>query len=630
MNAFQNAGDPRTRRNIVLIAVVLVLLVSAGLRFWQLGQRYPGHYRGHRHSLIFDEIYYAPDAQAILHGHLGPTNKYFPWEPGQEISWPHPEWGKIAIAGGMIVFGENRFGRRAAAALCGLLLLACIYPIARRLGLKPIWALAALILAAADPLGLAQSRIATLDIFVAFWSVLCLYLTLRYVQDGHRARWLWLAGLAGGFAFGSKWSGGLACAAALALVALFRVRSAKAAPVKEVQSGEAPLEKAQTEEAQLTEAPSIVQLGDAVLDDIEFDDARLGGLGKLGSMVLRVLPPLAAFIVVPVAVYVASYVFYFAAGHSWSQWWEMQNQMWGFNLGLKTPHTYASKAPTWIYIGRPVWYYFGNYGGRYHGVVAIGNPLLWWPSIGALFALLLAAVRRRQWLPALPALLVAFLYLPWFAVSRTSFLYYMTPVAPFLAIAVAVALALIAGEYDGAAAGWTWSAAPVLNVGAAEERDRIESATRSGAAAVGVDAGTAPDAEAILGAGETPSDEKTIGASRLKRVARAPVVLLVAAALVTIFVWEPLETLLANLFKNVSATTTQRVAWLALAVAVGAILGAGFWLCLPGRPRPVWRAVGWLYVGIVVGIFIVFLPVIIDIGITPSHYYHLMWSSRWI
>ena len=124
--------------------------------------------------------------------------------------------------------------------------------------------------------------------------------------------------------------------------------------------------------------------------------------------------------------------------------------------------------------------------------------------------------------------------------------------------------------------------------------------------------------------------ETAAGSSRWKRVARSPIVLLVAAALVTIFAWRPLETLLTSLFKHVSATNTQRLAWLALAVAVDAILGAGFWLSLPGRPRPAWRAVGWLYIGIVVGIFIVFLPVIIDIGITPSHYYHLMWSSRWI
>ena len=73
-----------------------------------------------------------------------------------------------------------------------------VYPLARRLGLDPRMGLVALLFAAADLLGIAQSRIATLDVFVAVWTVLCVYLALRYVQDGWRTRWLMLAGLAGG------------------------------------------------------------------------------------------------------------------------------------------------------------------------------------------------------------------------------------------------------------------------------------------------------------------------------------------------------------------------------------------------------------------------------------------------
>ncbi len=52
--------------------------------------------------------------------------------------------------------------------------------------------------------------------------------------------------------------------------------------------------------------------------------------------------------------------------------------------------------------------------------------------------------RTTLLLPA--AFLVAVLYFPWFATQRTSFLYYMTPVAPFLAILVAAALCAFAGS----------------------------------------------------------------------------------------------------------------------------------------------------------------------------------------
>ena len=46
---------------------------------------------------------------------------------------------------------------------------------------------------------------------------------------------------------------------------------------------------------------------------------------------------------------------------------------------------------------------------------------------------------------AMPALVVALLYFPWFSATRTSFLYYMTPVAPFMAVMVAAALQRLTG-----------------------------------------------------------------------------------------------------------------------------------------------------------------------------------------
>ena len=47
------------------------------------------------------------------------------------------------------------------------------------------------------------------------------------------------------------------------------------------------------------------------------------------------------------------------------------------------------------------------------------------------------ALARRSYALLPVAAIIVVLYLPWFATSRTSFLYYMTPVAPFLAILVA-------------------------------------------------------------------------------------------------------------------------------------------------------------------------------------------------
>ena len=144
--------DP-ARRHGVALAVALILLVSAALRLWQLGT--PA-------EMMFDEIYYAKDAKAIVDNRVG-THGQFRWEAGDEVSWPHPEMGKFAIALGILLFGDRSFGWRLPAVVAGIALLACVYPLARRLGLSPPWALLALLFAAADPLGVAQSRIATLE-----------------------------------------------------------------------------------------------------------------------------------------------------------------------------------------------------------------------------------------------------------------------------------------------------------------------------------------------------------------------------------------------------------------------------------------------------------------------------------
>jgi dolichyl-phosphate-mannose--protein O-mannosyl transferase len=85
-------------------------------------------------------------------------------------------------------------------------------------------------------------------------------------------------------------------------------------------------------------------------------------------------------------------------------------------------------------------------GGKYFGVVAMGNPLLWWASVAALVAAPVVAIARGRTTLLGPAVLVAAVYFPWFAATRTSFLFYMTPVAPFLAILVAAALAAAVGE----------------------------------------------------------------------------------------------------------------------------------------------------------------------------------------
>ncbi|MGO8683456.1 MAG: phospholipid carrier-dependent glycosyltransferase [Thermoleophilia bacterium] len=366
----------------IIVAAICVVVISAAVRLYELER--PSVF-------VFDELYYARDAHTILDGYLGP-NPAYPWEPGKEASWAHPEYGKLAIAVGEAIFGYTAFGWRIMATLAGTLLIALIYPLGRRLGLPPGWALLGLILAASDFLGIVQSRLAMLDIFVAFWSLVCVYLALHYVQSGQRRRWLTLCGLAGGLALGTKWSGALALAAAAAIIVVYRRRPWR--------------------------GPLITVARQALYD---------------------VVWPLVALVILPAALYVASYSVYFSKGrHSLAQWVQLQREMWWFNENLHTANAAASHAYSWIFDYQAIWYVDKQMNGSVHRIIAMGNPLLWAVALPALVALaVLACVHHQRQLLLVP-LIVALLYLPWLATTRTSYLYYMTPVAPFLALAVAL------------------------------------------------------------------------------------------------------------------------------------------------------------------------------------------------
>ena len=206
MAAAAPARRATATRAIVALALVVVAL-SAVVRLVSLDV-FP--------TLVFDEHYYVHDARAIVHGRLGPRQPS-PWKPGDSLSLAHPPLGTLAIAAGIAALGDDPWGWRVPSALAGTLLIALVYPLARRLRLSPPWALAALVLAASDTMLIAESRIGVLDPFVAFWSALCIYCALRYVQSARATRWLVFTGLAGGLALASKWSGLLALVAAVAI-----------------------------------------------------------------------------------------------------------------------------------------------------------------------------------------------------------------------------------------------------------------------------------------------------------------------------------------------------------------------------------------------------------------------------
>jgi dolichyl-phosphate-mannose--protein O-mannosyl transferase len=115
-----------------------------------------------------------------------------------------------------------------------------------------------------------------------------------------------------------------------------------------------------------------------------------------------------------------------------------------------------------LLLKRPVAYFFTDEGGIYREILALGNPLTWWPSVLALLAGIGFYVRSRtpgarslltRPEPVLLAAVVA-TYGPWLLLSGSRsqvFLWYLLPTIPFLCIALAQA-GIVA---------WRWTAGRV-------------------------------------------------------------------------------------------------------------------------------------------------------------------------
>ncbi len=167
-------------------------------------------------DMYFDEIYHARTAFEILNN----DDLYLKYgletafTEGYSIyEWTHPSLGKLFIAGGIRIFGMTPFGWRFAGTFFGVLILAVIFVFAKRIFRRTDFALIAAGLFAVDGMHFAQTRIATIDTYALFFTLLMfLFMGDCIAEDiGKRPYWkkialLGLSGLAFGLGVSSKWT----------------------------------------------------------------------------------------------------------------------------------------------------------------------------------------------------------------------------------------------------------------------------------------------------------------------------------------------------------------------------------------------------------------------------------------
>jgi dolichyl-phosphate-mannose--protein O-mannosyl transferase len=397
--------------------VVLILAVTAlagGLRFWHLS--FP-------HEHVFDEVYYAKDA-CLDAGY--PFRECDLDADAEQTFGVHPPLGREILAQGVNLFGNRPFGWRVMSAVFGTLSVLFTAILAYLL-FGGGWGGVAGLLLATEALNFVQSRLSMLDILVTTLVVagfLFLVLDRRWADrrttpvfavapsenaSTSEARpdlvfspvfrpWRLAAGAAFGAALATKWSGGPAIVGAIGLAVAWEVGRRKDAGVERPVRG-------------------------ALRDE------------SFGLFLFLVM--------VPVALYLASYTRYFLEeGFSLVEWFEVQQSMARFSIELRATHPYSSRAWSWPLLIRPVAYYYkgGSNPSTSAEILGIGSPAIFWGFLLAVPWLVVDWIRRRDWRPGL--ILVAYVtqYVPWFFAARTVFLFYMTPMTPFMVLGVTYGL----------------------------------------------------------------------------------------------------------------------------------------------------------------------------------------------
>ncbi|HEX2032107.1 MAG TPA: phospholipid carrier-dependent glycosyltransferase [Actinomycetota bacterium] len=407
------------RSNVARVTLVVasITALAGGLRLWGLGQP---------ERKIFDELYYASDACL----YAGIPYRRCGLEDEGERSWVHPPLGKALIALGVEGFGNRPLGWRVAAAAAGTATVGLAGVLAYLLWRRALWAGVAAGLVAVEPLQFVQSRIAMLDIFLAFFVVLGFVLLVADRrrqearagapgEDGEgpevggreasgagesRLRPLRLAaGAAFGAAIAVKWSGIFALAGAFALAFVWGVSLVRRGITR----------------------PSSERIGIPV-----------------------------AMVLVPLLIYAAA----------WAPWLAREDRSAGELLGHHRAmadyhltldpveddgepiHPYLSPAWSWLLLARPVAYYWQGDPACCEEILALGSPVLFWGSLLTIPYLAMVWWRRRDWRAGAVLVPILAQYLPWLAVTRPLFLFYMTPLTPFLALGGTFVLRDLAGD----------------------------------------------------------------------------------------------------------------------------------------------------------------------------------------
>ena len=369
--------------------------------------------KNYLNSTYFDEIYYSRAAYEMF------NNKYI-------FEFTHPPLGKIIMWIPMALFGISPFSFRLMGNISGILMIFVMYELAKELFKEEKYALFAAFIIALDGMHFAQTRIATVDTFLVLFGMISILFFIKYLNsknDSEKKKYIYLglSGIAWGCAVATKWN---SCYIGLGLGILFFVNYIRNEKI-------------------------------VINKKFNYKPILMGAL---------------CFVVIPILVYVASYIPVFcnssacapydvfdAEGNKTAEL-AYPNSIKGFimyqyamyqyhsSIGKAadyTPHPFSSSWYTWPVIYKPMWFTVDTYeNGLKSTIVSMGNPIIWWLSIATLvimcFYLIIEDDGKKEGWTIL--ILILSTWLPYVIISREMYIYhyFLTSILMMLTIVFAV------------------------------------------------------------------------------------------------------------------------------------------------------------------------------------------------
>lgn len=361
-----------------------------------------------RNSMYFDEIYHARTAYEFLHDLRSYENT-------------HPPFGKVLISLGVALFGMNAFGWRIAGTVFGILMLPVLYLFAKRFLGSSAFAAFTCWIFAFDFMHFTQTRIATIDVYIVFFIICMYYFLYRYISSDYYGSFksllipLTFCGISMGFGIASKWTG---VYAGIGMGLLFFLHLGQ--QTKQYLSA--------------SKRPSGKTNGHSNKEITADFPVRTKKL---------ILYCLLFFVFVPSVIYVLSYIPFRDNANPglFARMLANQQTMFSYHSGLEATHYFASPYYEWPLLIRPIWFYSRVVTDTIReGISSFGNPLVWWAGIPAFFYMIYLFFSKKD--QKALYLIIGYLaqYVPWFFVTRITFIYHYFPCVVFIVLMIGYTL----------------------------------------------------------------------------------------------------------------------------------------------------------------------------------------------